>query len=974
MQCDRCGWSLVEKLPPAGPPDTAFPLAFDMAYEKALQLVNQGDLAAAREMIESALHVAETPMQRGEAIAFRGYLKLKTGDAPGAEKDCSEALQIGWWEHRVLAWRAAARGLQNRWPEAVDDLHAAGARGESEARRYAGFVLDYLQRANQWYATLVQQSPSRVSHWLDRGWVRMRCGERNGATEDFNRALDLDPACHRAALGLALLALEQRENRRAIELASRASVSGDLDLQWQALACRAEANHQAGRLMESRADLERLSQLAGEDFSRQIALARLRSSVGDLTLALGDLRKLLSERPELADAWLLKGQLYLRLGNHRVAQLRFQEALRQKPDDALALTGLGQALAALGKTDQALAAFSRARTADSQLADAWIGQAQMHIAAQRLDLALADIERALALDDHRAESLGVRGQVRLGLCEYREAVEDFSRAIELARDRQVRADLLYRRGTALHELGELDASLADFVSCSQLQPDLIGPWVWRAAVHSRLQQWNEAVADLQQVLRFRSDQARSYLTLARPVAHRCIEYFTRRIQRAADPATGLFRHRGLAHEFLGNVFQAIEDYRVVLERERGEPHVTLRMAKLLTQLGQNQAAVDYLSRLIRRNHDHHAARYVRALARVALGDHERALSDAVKAIQTAPDVARYRLLRGELRMRQGDLERARVDFDRAIWLDSNDPNGWSLRATAYQKGGDIEQAIDDLSRAIDLAGEPIELLARRGSAWLKINRAEEAIADFDRCIRRQPGNVPAVTGRALALTQRARAQEALQWLTKSMHRFSEPLDIARILLTRGKIFYHMGSSANAVADFTLVVRLVMGDPAAESVARLARALAQIQHGSFDRAARDLKKFLLYRPDHRSAQRIQAWLSDRSQPPPPILQQPARIVRLDRPAASGPAIPVGAASDSWRADPPFDTWIVRDEEDREFGPVPKGTLDKWASQGRLQAGMKVLRGDWSRWKRIEKVYPALQQAPAPEEDARAATTR
>lgn len=960
VHCEQCGWSLVEAVHGGKKVDPQFEMAFDLAFEQALRHVDRGEFDQARGLVESALHVADSRLQRGEATALRGYLKLKQRDIAGAEADCSQSLELGWHDHRVYAWRAAARGLQNRWPEAVDDLKTAGSRSESEARRYANFELDYLQRSNQWYAEQLKQTPSRADLWLDRGWVRMCCGEKQGAAADFNRALDLDPALHKAALGLALIGLEQREYRSAIELAGRAICSEEVSVQWKALACRARASHLAGRVAEARADVERLVPLIGSNATLRLEQARLRAAIGDLTIALGDLRTLLEQQPELADAWLLKGQIYYRLGNHRAAIQRLEQALRLRPEDALALTGLGQALAALGRTEPALQAFSRARKIDSQLAEAWIGQARMHMAGQAFDLALADIEQAIAIDDQRAESHAVRGQIRLGLCEYSEAVDGFSRAIELSRDRVERAELHYRRGTALHELGDLDRALADFVVSSQLGPDVVGTWVWRAAVHSRLQKWNETVSDLQQVMRFRSDQARSYLTLARPVAQSCVEYFTRRIQRCDGvPPAALFRNRGLAHEFLGNVFQAIEDYRVVMEQERGEPLVTLRLARLLQSLGQHQSAVDYLSRLIRRNRSHHAARHARALSLVALGETERGLSDIVKAIETAPEIARYRLLRAELRLQRGELERARQECDRAIWLDSNDPAGWQLRAAVHRKAGDTEQAIHDLSRAIDLSGESVEFLCRRGEALLRAGRPDAALADFDRCIRRNAALPAAVTGRARALANRGRLHEALLWLTKSMHRFSEPMDLGRILLARGKVFYRMGISASAVSDFSLVVRLVSGDSDAECVARYARALAHLQHGSHDAAARDLKKFLLYQPHHPAAGKLLDWLADRSQPEPPGLQKPQRLVRIGRPKVTRSGPPVDSEDRTWNADPPWDTWVVRGDEDREYGPVPKATLDRWVAQGRIEAGMKVLRGDWSRWKRVEKVYSALQ---------------
>lgn len=960
VHCDHCGWSLVEAAHRGSVPDEGFAVAFDLLMEQTLRLIDQGDLSQASSLVERAVGTADSDHQRGEAAALRGYIRLKKGDPAGAETDCRSAIQLGYEDHRVQAWLAAALGQQNRWPEAVDVLARAGTASAADERRFAGFLLNYLQRANAWYEPQLANGAGSAALWLERGWVRLRCGDRRGAADDLNRALDLEPASHRALLGLAEVALHRREYRQAADLASRALCSVDPSLQRDALVCRARALHNIGQTVEWRQDERQLRKLAGRDPALRLAAARLRGELGELSLALGDLRALVEEFPGMADAWWLKGRYYARLGNHRTAIARFSEACRLRPADARILVDLGASQAALGKTSYALQSFQRARELDPQLADAWLGQARMHAAAQDFPAALAAVTEALSRDDHRADSYGIRGQIRFGLCEYREAVEDFSRAIDLAGDRNEKADWHYRRGTALHELGDFDGALADFVAASQLVSGNVGTWVWRAAVHARLQRWNEAVADLQQVMRFRSDQARSYLTLARPVAQRCVEYFSRRIQRSEELVPALHRSRGLAHEFLGNTFQAIEDFRTVLGQERGEPTVALRLARLLQKLDQHPEAIRVLTHVIHRDRDNHAARYARAISHSATGDGTRALSDAIKAIHAAPGIARYRLLRGELRIQKGDFERGLADMNEAIWLDSSDPAGWQMRGELLRRTGDLDGAARDLSRAIDLSGEPVDLLARRGQVLLDAGNPAAALADFDRCLRKNPAFLPAVMGRAMALGATGRPQEALLWLTKSLHRFSEPLDVARILLTRGKVFYRMGAGGCAVTDFTSVLHLISGDLEAEHRARYARALAHIQAGKFEAAEKDLRKVIALAPRQESAQRVMQWLADRNRPQPAEVHRPARLVRMERPRILRTGIPSGASggADPWRPEEPWDTWIVRNDEEHEYGPVPKATLDRWVEQGRITAGMKLLRGDWSKWKRAERVYAEL----------------
>ena len=61
---------------------------------------------------------------------------------------------------------------------------------------------------------------------------------------------------------------------------------------------------------------------------------------------------------------------------------------------------------------------------------------------------------------------------------------------------------------------------------------------------------------------------------------------------------------------------------------------------------------------------------------------------------------------------------------------------------------------------------------------------------------------------------------------------------------------------------------------------------------------------------------------------------------------------------WKVDSPFDSWIVRTADRQEYGPVQDGILETWISEGRIAVGMKLLRADWSKWKRAEKLFPEL----------------
>ena len=57
-------------------------------------------------------------------------------------------------------------------------------------------------------------------------------------------------------------------------------------------------------------------------------------------------------------------------------------------------------------------------------------------------------------------------------------------------------------------------------------------------------------------------------------------------------------------------------------------------------------------------------------------------------------------------------------------------------------------------------------------------------------------------------------------------------------------------------------------------------------------------------------------------------------------------------------PPFNTWVLRTPEGKEYGPVHFGILRDWLADGRMDIGARLLRADWSNWKRVERLFPDM----------------
>ena len=299
--------------------------------------------------------------------------------------------------------------------------------------------------------------------------------------------------------------------------------------------------------------------------------------------------------------------------------------------------------------------------------------------------------------------------------------------------------------------------------------------------------------------------------------------------------------------------------------------------------------------------------------------------------------------------RSGRYSKAIRCYQRAVSLDPANPALFRLRGEAHWKRGEIREALADWTRSLELKADQGEVYALRGKALLYCGNPKEAKAAFERAIRLKPNLLSAVVGRAEALSAAKRYQSALLWLTKSLHRFHSPDGLADLILARGRIYLAMGIWVKAAADASQALELRRDHPRVNAAARYLRARALIQMDQAAAADRDLRKLLRHFPRHASATALAEWLQSPEVPRPVEVRTIERPVKIPKPKIVQAPVGLNGSVDSWSAEGVFDSWIVRDLQRQEYGPITKETLNRWVEEGRVSAGMRLLRGDWAKWK-------------------------
>jgi tetratricopeptide (TPR) repeat protein len=938
-------------------------------FENNLQIIiqlidsNQDEEALGR----LNLVVDTAPAERlPECYAIRGYAHLKQSNFERADEDCTESIALDWEQAQAYEWRAAARSRLNQWDLVFDDLDRAYEHGGAMQDRYLGLMEVMSRHGFKYFQDLSNTNQLNADRLRERGWMSLRMNRFDKAQADFDQALKLQPGHSWASLGLAKLILRTeglQVKRHVFQLCDDA-LAGDPDCRWLAQTVLARLHSKFGDNYQAKKVLQDLARHSADNSLKLASCAQLMMNVGDHVSAIDIWNQILERNKELALGLRKRGDCFAAICNYSLALQDYSAYLERFPDSIKALVLRSKMWVAIQRFGDAVRDLKRALELEPSNYEANLCFGQVNGELGRLDLALHHSRLAVQIDGRQAEAFSALAAVYNRLSEYRQAIEEYTRSIELSRNIPERAQNRFLRGIAAYENQEFDFALADFKQATEERPLHAGSWIWRAAACSRLEDWPGAIMALQKAIQVRPAVAEQYQTMGRPIAEKAIEFYRRAEQRQRDHSpVALLMNRGLAHQFLEQHELAIADFTTGLNHMPKDQELTILRGKSASQLGQDEAANADFSQAIARAPDDHRPYYYRALVRVRLGNLPAARQDMLRAIQLAPNEPRYLLTLGELSLKSGDRKTALEYFDRAILLDPTNPISYRARGLTHwtQRDQPSERlaAIRDFTHSLVLQPAQPDLLVHRGQAHLKSNQPISALEDFETALTLNDRQANAYSGRAEILVTQQKHEYALIWLTKAIHRFSEPGDLAEIIFARGRVFLEMARYVPANGDFTEVMKIIVDDPKIVAAARFARAVAKIHNQQFDSARRDLKKLTALDPHDDRVKQALAWLDDRSLPVPKFLQPPVGIVRPTRPAAMRSGVVLGNGTiTQWTNQPPHDLWIVRTEDKKEFGPVSLTLLAEWASQGRLVNGMKLLRADWSKWKRIEKIFPEI----------------
>lgn len=252
-------------------------------------------------------------------------------------------------------------------------------------------------------------------------------GQLDAADGLYQQILRIDPH-HTDALHLAgVVAHQQRNHRRAIELISRAiqhddqvaSFHSNLGLAQRELG---DTNHATDSFREA---IRIQPGYAGAHYNLGMSL----EAEGDLDAAANAYQDALQCNPDFEQAINNLGNVLLRLGRVEGAIQQFETLAERQPDSAETSYNLANAYVKASRPFDAFKALERAIEVNPNYTDAHNNLGLLHRDLGDLDLAAECFQRVLEIEPDHADALSNIGTLRADRLEFDEAIESFEQAL-----------------------------------------------------------------------------------------------------------------------------------------------------------------------------------------------------------------------------------------------------------------------------------------------------------------------------------------------------------------------------------------------------------------------------------------------------------------------------------------------------------------------------------------------------------------
>lgn len=615
--------------------------------------------------------------------------------------------------------------------------------------------------------------------------------------------------------------------------------------------------------------------------------ARLRVAELYLFQALGDgnfekveaeLNDLLERDEKNAKALLLRGRMYAaqaaqaqQAHDEELMTAKFDGALAdirssiaQDPNNSEAYLVLGQIFVMREKTDEAQEALEKAIEVDPNNIDAYLALAGM--AFRRQDIAEAEslYRKVLEIDPESLQGLAGSAELYVIQSKYAEAIDMASKVLELTQDAEgppqrelVSAHFTLGRAyfaqadAANQQEPEVAKALyakaqSHLEQATQMNPELTGAFYSLGLVHLRQQNYQQAIAQFEIVIRRNPTHVPTLVNLA--IVHFQEGQYESAIEQARK-VTQLDANNATAYEVLGSAYlrlnkiqEAQEAMDALAALKPDAPSLSINRAMAYYRNGEYAKAIEEATKAIEAGQKNAFVYNILGKSYLGANDVEQAERALKQALELDNTFNPAHLALGDLYVKQQQFELAEAEVNAILAQDPNSPEAHVLLGLIAMNRKQFEQAKVEFEKALAQRSDYGEAHYQLGVALRSLNQTDEAIASLERAVELLPDHLPSLVNLTLWTFDARDFTKALEYGQQAIS-----IDPNNVLVRNalGALYAQTGQFSKALDQIQEIQKIQPDDPNVQ----LTLGVIYLGQREYEKAAEAAKKAIEQNPDN-----------------------------------------------------------------------------------------------------------------------------
>jgi len=407
--------------------------------------------------------------------------------------------------------------------------------------------------------------------------------------------------------------------------------------------------------------------------------------------------------PEMPEAMLLLANvLYLVEKRYDVAMDYINKSIECLPDYANGFLVRGNIYMSIGEFDKAFSDYNHAIILKPDYADAFVNRGGIYLYKDEFDKAIADYNTANQLEPNHALAYLNRGIAYVNRGEIDIAITNFIKAIQL------QSDIIYTIngfGVTYGKEGKYDRAISIFSAIIQLRPNYHEALNNRGIIYSILNNYENAIVDFNKAIQLEPNNAASYFNLGIVYEQinaydKAILYFTMGLKIQPMDIQALFSRANIYANKNDND-KAIIDYSEVIRLKPNYAEAFYNRGIIYDRLEEyDKSILDFTNALHFGLNDDEETFFSRGLAFAAKGDYDTAIADYEMAIQLKPDYFNAFFCIGNAYNYKKEYVKAIENYNKAILLQPNHFGAYFNRGALYDINGEFDKALNDYTKAL----------------------------------------------------------------------------------------------------------------------------------------------------------------------------------------------------------------------------------------------------------------------------------